>query len=58
MGILVHVNAAAFGLFFVSPSPERARLVASFDSDYPGTAVATKFISDPDSTRYWSSFVR
>ena len=43
--IAVDVNASAFGLFFVSPSPERARLVASFDSDYPGTAVATKFIS-------------
>lgn len=43
--IAVDVNAAAFGLFFVSPSPERARLVAGFDSDYPGTAVATKFIS-------------
>ena len=43
--IAVDMNASAFGLFFVSPSPERARLVPCFDSDYPGTAVATKFIS-------------
>lgn len=43
--IAVDINASAFGLFFVSPSPERARLVSCFDSDYPGTAVATKFIS-------------
>jgi DNA-binding CsgD family transcriptional regulator len=43
--IAVDVNATAFGLFFVSPSPERARLVPFFDSDYPGTAVATRFIS-------------
>jgi len=43
--IAVDINASAFGLFFVSPSAERARLVACFDSDYPSTAVATKFIS-------------
>ncbi|TPI16850.1 helix-turn-helix transcriptional regulator [Mesorhizobium sp. B4-1-3] len=43
--IAVDINASAFGLYFVNPSPERARLVACFDSDYPGTAVATKFIS-------------
>ncbi|MBZ9818588.1 helix-turn-helix transcriptional regulator [Mesorhizobium sp. CA4] len=43
--IAVDINASAFGLYFVSPSPERARLVACFDSDYPGTAVATKFIA-------------
>ncbi|AEH86504.1 helix-turn-helix transcriptional regulator [Mesorhizobium opportunistum] len=43
--ISVDINASAFGLFFVSPSPERARLVPCFDSDYPGVAVATKFIS-------------
>lgn len=43
--IAVDINAAAFGLFFVSPSPERARLVPCLDSDYPGIAVATKFIS-------------
>jgi len=43
--IAVDINASAFGLYFVSPSPERARLVGCFDSDYPGTAVATKFIS-------------
>ncbi|CAN7595809.1 response regulator transcription factor [Mesorhizobium sp. LjNodule214] len=43
--IAVDINASAFGLFFVSPSAERARLVPCFDSDYPSTAVATKFIS-------------
>ncbi|UCI29818.1 helix-turn-helix transcriptional regulator [Mesorhizobium sp. B4-1-4] len=43
--ISVDINASGFGLFFVSPSPERARLVPCFDSDYPGIAVATKFIS-------------
>lgn len=43
--IAVDINAGAFGLFFVSPSLERARLVPSFDSDYPGTSVATKFIA-------------
>ncbi|WP_137933474.1 helix-turn-helix transcriptional regulator [Mesorhizobium comanense] len=43
--ISVDINASAFGLFFVSPSPERARLVPCLDSDYPGIAVATKFIS-------------
>ena len=43
--IAVDINAAAFGLFFVSPSPERARLVPCLDSDYPGVGVATKFIS-------------
>ncbi|RWC33276.1 helix-turn-helix transcriptional regulator [Mesorhizobium sp.] len=43
--IAVDINASAFGLFFVSPSLERARLVPCLDSDYPGIAVATKFIS-------------
>ncbi|RWC43702.1 helix-turn-helix transcriptional regulator [Mesorhizobium sp.] len=43
--IAVDINASAFGLFFASPSPERARLIPCFDSDYPGIAVATKFIS-------------
>jgi DNA-binding CsgD family transcriptional regulator len=43
--ISVDINASGFGLFFVSPSPERARLVPCFDSDYPGIAVATKFKS-------------
>ena len=46
--IAVDINAQAFGLFFVSPSLERARLVPCFDSDYPGTAVATKSISAPN----------
>jgi len=43
--IAVDINASAFGLFFVSPSPERARLVPCLDSEYPGIAVTTKFIS-------------
>ncbi|TGQ39498.1 MULTISPECIES: helix-turn-helix transcriptional regulator [unclassified Mesorhizobium] len=43
--IAVDINASAFGLFFVSPSPELARLVPCFDSDYPGTAAATRVIS-------------
>lgn len=43
--IAVDLNATGFGLFFVSPSLERARLVPCFDSDYPGVAVASKFIS-------------
>jgi DNA-binding CsgD family transcriptional regulator len=43
--IAADLNASAFGLFFVSPSPERERLVACFDSDYPSISVATKFIS-------------
>jgi DNA-binding CsgD family transcriptional regulator len=43
--IAIDLNAAAFGLFFVSPSLERARLVACFDSDYPHVSVETKFVS-------------
>lgn len=43
--IAIDINASAFGVFLVSPSLERERLVACFDSDYPGTAVETKFIS-------------
>ncbi|MER9329611.1 helix-turn-helix transcriptional regulator [Mesorhizobium sp. M0488] len=43
--IAIDINASAFGMFFVSPSPERARLVPCFDSDYPSNAVATKFIA-------------
>jgi DNA-binding CsgD family transcriptional regulator len=43
--IAVDINAAAFGLFFVSPSLERERLVPCFDSDYPGVSVSTKFIA-------------
>lgn len=39
------IKASAFGLFFVSPSPERARLVPCLDSDFPGTGVATRFIA-------------
>ena len=43
--IAIDLNAAAFGLFFVSPSMERARLVPCFDSDYPQVSVPTKFVS-------------
>lgn len=43
--IAIDLNASGFGLFFVSPSAERARLVPCFDSEYPGIAVNTKFVS-------------
>lgn len=43
--IAIDLNASDFGLFFVSPSAERARLVPCFDSDYPSVSVATRFIS-------------
>ena len=43
--IAVDLNATGFGMYVASPSPERDRLVAFFDSDYPGVSVATKFIS-------------
>ncbi|MBA3447320.1 MAG: helix-turn-helix transcriptional regulator [Pseudaminobacter sp.] len=43
--IAIDLNAAEFGLFFVSPSMERARLVPCFDSDYPHVSVSTKFVS-------------
>jgi DNA-binding CsgD family transcriptional regulator len=43
--IAVDLNASGFGLFFVSPSLERARMVPCFDSDYPGVAAASKFMS-------------
>ena len=46
--ISIDLNASGFGLFFVSPSPERARLVACFDSDYPSVSVTTKFMSGAD----------
>lgn len=43
--IAIDLNASGFGLFFVGPSAERARLVPCFDSDYPGVSVETRFIS-------------
>lgn len=43
--IAIDLNAAEFGLFFVSPSIERARLTPCFDSDYPQVSVSTKFVS-------------
>jgi DNA-binding CsgD family transcriptional regulator len=43
--IAIDLNAEAFGLFFVSPSLERARLVPCFDSDYPHVSVPTKFVA-------------
>jgi DNA-binding CsgD family transcriptional regulator len=43
--IAVDINASGFGLFFVSPSMERARLVPCFDSDYPRVSLPTKFVS-------------
>jgi DNA-binding CsgD family transcriptional regulator len=38
--IAIDVNATSFGLFMVAPSPERARLVPCFDSDYPNFGIA------------------
>lgn len=43
--IAADIGAAGFGVFLASPSPERDRLVAFFDSDYPSVSVATKFMS-------------
>ena len=43
--IAMDINASAFGLYFVSPSADRPRLVPCFDSDYPGIAGATRNIS-------------
>lgn len=43
--IMVDLNADAFGLFFISPSADRARLVPCFDSDYPHISPATKLLS-------------
>ncbi len=43
--IAMDINASAFGLYFVSPSADRPRLVPCFDSDYPGMAGATRNIS-------------
>lgn len=40
--IAMDINASAFGLYFITPSAERARLMPCFDSDYPGTAEATR----------------
>jgi len=43
--IAVDLNADGFGLFFISPSADRARLVPCFDSNYPHVAPATKLLS-------------
>ncbi|MGB3387238.1 MAG: helix-turn-helix transcriptional regulator [Pseudaminobacter sp.] len=43
--IAVDMNATSFGLYFVAPSMERARLVPCFDSDFPRVSLATKFAS-------------
>ena len=43
--IAVDVNAAAFGLYFVGPSSERALLVPCFDSAYPAVASHTRQIT-------------
>ncbi|PLP57126.1 helix-turn-helix transcriptional regulator [Mesorhizobium loti] len=39
------INASAFGLYFISPSVDRPRLMSCFDSDYPGLSGATRNIS-------------
>ncbi len=43
--IAVDINASGFAMFFAGPTAERDRLVACFDSDYPGVSAATKFMS-------------
>lgn len=43
--IAVDLSASNFGLYFVSPSLDRARLTPCFDSDYPAISVSTKFMS-------------
>lgn len=43
--IAIDLNASEFGLFFVSPSVERPRLIPCFDSSYPKVSAATKYIS-------------
>lgn len=43
--IAIDLNASDFGLYFVSPSIERARLAPCFDSNHPAISVATKFLS-------------
>jgi DNA-binding CsgD family transcriptional regulator len=43
--IAIDLNASGFGLFFVSPSSERACLVPCFDSEYPGLASTTRSVS-------------
>ncbi|PSJ60673.1 helix-turn-helix transcriptional regulator [Pseudaminobacter soli (ex Li et al. 2025)] len=42
--IAVDLNASSFGVFFVNPSAERARLAPCFDADYPRTTGFTKLI--------------
>ncbi|MEQ1954294.1 helix-turn-helix transcriptional regulator [Mesorhizobium sp. CN2-181] len=46
--IAIDINASEFALFFVSPSLERARLVACFDSHYPGFSASTRAASERD----------
>jgi DNA-binding CsgD family transcriptional regulator len=43
--IAVDLNASSFGLFFVTPSAERAHLVPCFDAEYPRITSFTKFVS-------------
>ncbi|MFI0846149.1 helix-turn-helix transcriptional regulator [Mesorhizobium sp. IMUNJ 23232] len=44
--IAIDINAAAFAVFFVSPSLERAKLVPCFDSDHPSLSALTRVASD------------
>lgn len=43
--IAIDIRAIEFGLFSVSPSMERARLLSCFDSDFPRVSMSTKFAS-------------
>lgn len=40
--IAVDINAALAGLFFITPSADRSRLVPCFDSEHPGISPRTK----------------
>ncbi|WP_315925498.1 helix-turn-helix transcriptional regulator [Mesorhizobium sp. SP-1A] len=43
--IAMDIGAETFGLYFLGPSPERARLVPCFDSDCPGLGGVTRMLS-------------
>lgn len=43
--IAMDINASAFGLYFIAPSAERARLLPCFDSDYPRLGETARSIS-------------
>lgn len=44
--VAADIGATAFGLYTLGPAVERTRLVACFDSDYPGISAFTRALSD------------